>query len=126
MIRSGNKPVYLNLIQIRLPIAGFMSILHRVSGLFLFLAIVPLIYMLDLSLSSPAGFVEAAELLGGCLFSIALFVVLWSVIHHLLAGLRYLLLDIDIGIDRPHYRYTAWAVVIAAPVMAAGLMGVLL
>lgn len=126
MIRSGNKPVYLNLFQIRLPIAGFMSILHRVSGLFLFLAIVPLIYLLDLSLRGSTGFNEAGELLGGCLYSIALFVVLWSVFHHLLAGIRYLLLDVDIGIDRPRYRYTAWAVVIVAPVLAAGLMGVLL
>lgn len=126
MIRSGNRPVYLNLIRIRLPVAGFMSILHRVSGLLLFLAILPMLYLLDLSLQGPAGFNQAGELLGGCVFAIALFVVLWSVVHHLLAGIRYLLLDVDIGVDRPQYRYTAWAVVIAAPLLAAALMGVLL
>ena len=75
MLRIGNRPVYLNLIQIRLPMAGFMSILHRVSGLFLFLAIPPLLYLLDLSLASPAGFIEARAELSSGIYLVALFVL---------------------------------------------------
>jgi succinate dehydrogenase / fumarate reductase cytochrome b subunit len=56
---------------------------------------------------------------------LVLFGMLWGLLHHLLAGVRYLLLDIHIGIDKPWYRYTAWAVLVAAPVMALILAGIL-
>ena len=45
--------------------------------------------------------------------------------HHFLAGIRYLMLDIDIGIEKPVYRQTAWAVLVAAPVLALILLGAL-
>ena len=122
---AGNRPVYLNLVQIRLPIAGFMSILHRISGLFLFLLTPILLYILDLSLAGPTGFEEARQMLTEGLGRLVLFVLLWALAHHLLAGIRYLLLDVDIGVERPGYRYTAWFVVILAPVLALLLLRVL-
>ena len=50
------RPVYLNLVAIRLPLPGFVSILHRISGAFLFLAVVWLLFLLDRSLASESGF----------------------------------------------------------------------
>jgi succinate dehydrogenase / fumarate reductase cytochrome b subunit len=124
LTRNG-KPIYLNLLRIRLPVPGFMSILHRVSGAFLTLAIPLAIYLLELSLSGPEGYAKAHVLLDGWLAGLVLLGLLWALLHHLFAGIRYLLLDVDVGIDKPRYRQSAWAVLIAAPVLAVLLFGVL-
>jgi succinate dehydrogenase / fumarate reductase, cytochrome b subunit len=112
------RPFFLNLLVIRLPVAGFMSILHRVTGVLLVLAIPGLLWLLQHSLASPAGFAETRAWLGCALGKIGLFLLLWALSHHLLAGLRYLLLDLDLGIHRPAYRYSAWLVLLAAPPLA--------
>jgi len=124
LTRNG-KPTYLNLLQIRLPVPGFMSILHRVSGVFLVLAIPIAIYVLELSLRNPEGYAQAHLLLDGWFAKLVLLGLLWSLLHHLFAGIRYLLLDVDVGIDKPAYRQSAWAVLIAAPVLAVLLLGAL-
>jgi succinate dehydrogenase / fumarate reductase, cytochrome b subunit len=117
------RPVFLNLLQIRLPVAGVMSIIHRISGVVMVLSTPLLIYLLDLSLSGPQGFTETAALFGNSLVKLILFGFIWGLMHHLLAGIRYLLIDIDIGVDKPLFRQTAWAVIIAAPVLALMVMG---
>ena len=61
MTTTTRRPVHLNLFKIKLPIAGIMSIIHRATGMFMFVALPYLIYLLDLSLSGPAGFAEAVE-----------------------------------------------------------------
>lgn len=123
---AQHRPVYLNLLQIRLPVAGIMSIVHRITGVLMFLATPLMIYVLDLSLTSTEGYRQAGEIIHGGLGMLALFGLLWSLLHHLLAGVRYLLLDVHIGVDKPTYRYTAWVVLIAAPLLAAVVTGVLL
>ena len=124
LTRNG-KPIYLNLLQIRLPVPGFMSIVHRVTGAVLTLAIPLAIYVLDLSLRGPEGYARANVLLDGWLAKLVLLGLLWALLHHLFAGVRYLLLDVDLGIDKPRYRQSAWAVLIAAPVLAVALLGAL-
>lgn len=123
---ADNRPVYLNLLQIRLPVAGIMSIVHRITGVLMFLATPFLIFLMDLSLSSPHGFARAGELVHSGLGMLVLFGVLWGLLHHLLAGVRYLLLDVHIGVDKPYYRQSAWAVLVGAPALAVILTGVLL
>lgn len=123
---AQNRPVYLNLLQIRLPVAGIMSIVHRITGVLMFVATPLMIYLLDLSLTSPDGYAQAGEMLHGGLGMLALFGLIWGLLHHLLAGIRYLLLDVHIGIDKPYYRYTAWVVLVAAPIAAAIVTVVLL
>lgn len=125
-MRAHDRPVFLNLLQIRLPIAGFMSILHRASGLLLFLLIPGLLFVLDRSLSSPEGFAMVRDWLTAPLPLAGLYLLLWALTHHLLAGIRYLLLDIHVGVDRPYYRQSAWLVVIVSPLLAALLLGALL
>lgn len=117
MIRKPKRPVFLNLLAIRLPVAGVMSIAHRIAGVLMFLSIPLGLYLLDLSLRSPAGFEQAAAVLDSHWLMLIGLVLLWSLLHHLLAGVRYLLLDIDIGIEKPFFRQTAWAVLVLAPVL---------
>jgi succinate dehydrogenase / fumarate reductase cytochrome b subunit len=126
MATTGRRPVFLNLAEIKLPLAGYLSILHRVSGALMFLATPLLIYLLDLSLSGEAGYARADELVHGWFFILLLFVLVWSLLHHLLAGIRYLLIDVDIGVDKPHYRQSALAVLVAAPLLALIVTGVIL
>jgi succinate dehydrogenase / fumarate reductase cytochrome b subunit len=126
MLDSPNRPVYLNLLQIRLPVAGIMSIVHRITGVLMFLATPFLIYLLDLSLASADGFARAAAIVHSGLGILVLFGLLWGLLHHLFAGFRYLLLDAHIGVDKPVYRHSAWTVLIAAPLVALLLAGVLL
>lgn len=126
MQQAKPRPVFLNLMQIRLPVAGIMSIIHRLTGVAMVLCIPLLVYLLDLSLSGPQGFADAATLFGNLLVKLILFLFIWGLMHHLLAGIRYLLIDIDIGVDKPLFRQTAWVVIVAAPVLALILMGGLL
>jgi len=122
---TPQRPVFLNLLHIRLPVAGVMSILHRASGLLLFLTIPLLLYTLSLSLRSEQGYAEAAALLQGGLVRLLLVIVSWALCHHLLAGIRFLLIDLDIGVERAAMRRSAWLVNISAPLLTA-LMLVLL
>lgn len=126
MQETKPRPVFLNLFKIRLPMAGIMSIIHRATGVVMVLAIPLLIYLLDLSLSGPEGFGAAKELFANGLVKLILFLFLWGLMHHFLAGIRYLLIDIDIGVEKPLFRQTAWAVTLVAPVLALILLGGLL
>jgi succinate dehydrogenase / fumarate reductase cytochrome b subunit len=123
MQQAKPRPVFLNLLQIRLPVAGVMSIIHRVTGVVMVLSIPLMIYLLDLSLTSPQGFADVTALFDNILVKLILFGFIWGLMHHLLAGIRYLLIDIDIGVEKPIFRQTAWAVIVAAPVLALILMG---
>jgi succinate dehydrogenase / fumarate reductase cytochrome b subunit len=126
MQETKPRPVFLNLFKIRLPIAGIMSIIHRVTGVVMVLAIPLLIYLLDLSLRGPEGFANAKGLFASSFIKLVLFLFLWGLMHHFLAGIRYLLIDIDIGVEKPLFRQTAWAVTLVAPVLALILTGGLL
>ena len=107
---SPKRPVYLNLIQIRLPLPGFVSILHRVSGVLMVLGIPFGLYLLEVSLRGDAGYAAAQAMLDGVAVKLILMVLTWSLMHHLLAGIRYLLIDLDIGVERAATRKLAWAV----------------
>jgi succinate dehydrogenase / fumarate reductase cytochrome b subunit len=120
------RPVFLNLFKIRLPMAGIMSIIHRATGVLMVLAIPLLIYLFDLSLGGAEGFAQAKAIFASLFVRLILFLFLWGLMHHLLAGIRYLLIDIDIGVQKPLFRQTALAVTLIAPVLALLLLGGLL
>jgi len=117
MSRSA-RPVYLNLFKIRLPIPGVVSFLHRVSGVLLVLFIPMSILFLERSLAGEAGFADVASWLGHPLGMLMALVFLWALIHHLFAGLRFLLLDLDVGMEPAAARTTAWTVLVAAIAVA--------
>jgi succinate dehydrogenase / fumarate reductase cytochrome b subunit len=117
-MNTSPRPVFLNLFQIRLPVAGIMSIAHRAAGVLLFLLIPFAIAILSLSLSDEAGFQQVQAYWQEPLMRISVFVMLWALMHHFLAGIRYLLIDIHIGVQAPYYRRSAWLVLLTAPLLA--------
>jgi succinate dehydrogenase / fumarate reductase cytochrome b subunit len=123
MTATTKRPVHLNLTKIRLPIGGIMSIMHRATGVFMALSTPYLVYLLDLSLSGPDGFAAAGAALQGPVGRVFVFLSMWSVAHHLLAGIRYLLIDVDLGVEKAMARRTALGVVVAGPVLALLLTG---
>ena len=115
---NKNRPVFLNLLQFRFPMSAVMSVGHRASGVMMILGIPYLAYILDRSLSGSEGFTDTMAFLDQGLVRLVLFVVLWALIHHLLAGIRFLLIDFQIGVDKKSGKISALAVMIAAPVFA--------
>ena len=108
------RPVWYNLSPVNLPLPGLVSIFHRVSGLLLFLALIWMIYLLDLSLRSEADFNHLQEYLGFPIVKLGLLVLLWSFLHHFCAGIRFLFLDLHKGIDLPTARATSYVVFVAS------------
>lgn len=121
MAAPDTRPFYLNLIKIHLPIPGVVSIFHRISGILMFLAIPVAVYLLDVSLQGTQGFQQASDILSQPLFKLILLVLLWSIIHHFFAGIRFLLIDFDIGLEKGQSIKTAWLVIICE-VIALGLI----
>ena len=124
MNSAKTRPKFLNFLKIRLPVTGVASILHRISGVILFIAIPFSIYLLHLSLSSASGFQEAKDCLASNWGIIFLIPLAWAFFHHLLAGFRFLFIDLDIGVSLPVARRTALIVIIAAVLITiyAGVM----
>jgi len=111
------RPKYLSLqallFEIRLPLPGWVSILHRVSGVLLFLAGVWLLFVLDRSLASEADFEAAKRYLGLTPVKLSLLVLIWAYCHHFCAGIRYLFLDLHKGVDKATSRLTSVVVLVA-------------
>jgi len=99
-----------DLIRYRLPVPGVVSILHRVSGLLLFLLLPLLLWLFDLSLSSDRSFDRLMTFCQGTLARLVLLALGWALLHHVLAGVRYLLLDLHVGVDKPAARRSSWIV----------------
>lgn len=112
-----SRPVFLELWHIKLPIPAAVSILHRVSGILMVLAIPIAAALFHQALSGPDGFAATAAFLDTWLVKLALVVLIWSVLHHLIAGLRHLGLDLGFGLNRPVARMTAWGTLIGALVL---------
>ena len=108
------RPVYLNLFRIHLPLPGWVSILHRVSGALLFAALPLGVWALSVSLADEAGFQRIAEWIAHPLVRLALLGWIWAFAHHLLAGLRHLALDVHLGVDLQQARQSSVAVLLAA------------
>ena len=119
-----NRPKNLDLTKIRLPITAKVSILHRVSGVLLFLSIPFFIYLLQLSLANEQGYQRAVEIVDSVFVKLILFVFLWAFMHHLIAGIRFLLIDIDVGVKIEQARTSAKNVIIAG-VVSAVIVGVI-
>ena len=118
MAQQSKRPVFLNLLKIKLPLMGLVSIAHRITGVLLFLSIPVVLYLLGLSLSGEAGFVQSAAIVQSLIFKLFAVLVIWALMHHLFAGIRYLLLDLDIGIDLPQARTSAIIVFIIGLLLA--------
>jgi len=88
------RPKHLALHLIKLPLPGLISILHRVSGLALFLALPLLLLMLQYSLRSGETYAQLQDVLEQPFSRLILLGLLWSFLHHFCAGIRYLAIDL--------------------------------
>lgn len=89
---------------------GLVSIMHRISGAALFLALPFLLWLFDLSLISELSF-ERLRVVGSNFFvKLVLLFLIWSFFHHLVAGIRFLTLDLHVGVDLKRARASALAV----------------
>lgn len=118
MSNPQQPPVFLNLLRIRFPAGAIASIAHRISGVLLFLSLPWLAWLLDLSLQGPEGYASAIAHLQPLWLRLASALLAWSLLHHLIAGLRFLLIDIHLGVSLPAARLTARAATLTAAALA--------
>ena len=109
------RPVYLNLVRIRLPLPGIVSILHRLSGAALYLIGLPLLlYGVQCSLASQEAFDNLRAALANPLAKIVLIGLIWAYLHHFFAGIRFLLLDVHQGIELRPARLSSVIVLVVS------------
>ena len=119
------RPVFLEIPNIRLPIPGLVSILHRISGVGLFIMLPVLLYLLSGTLSRESAFETYRAIVSNPLVKLILIGVLWAYLHHFLAGIRFLFLDAHKGLELNTARNTAKLVFTAALVLTV-VLGALL
>ena len=107
---SRPRPIYLNLFQIRLPVPGLVSILHRMSGAALFLLLPFLLVLFELSLESAQTFSRFKAVYSHWVIKLIVVGVVWAYLHHLCAGIRHLALDLHFGTELAAARESSWAV----------------
>ena len=116
-----------DLMKYRLPWAGKVSILHRVSGLLMFLLIPFVLYLLDKSITSEISFEVFKAFLALPLVKLVVLALIWAYMHHFCAGIRFLLLDVHYGVDKATSAKTAVSVLVISlaltAVFAAKLFG---
>jgi succinate dehydrogenase / fumarate reductase, cytochrome b subunit len=119
------RAVFFNLTQIQMPVGAVTSITHRITGILLAIGIPFGVYLLDRSLRDPQSYAWVTELFAHAAFKVVALAFIWALAHHLFAGVRHLLSDIDIGSRLPAARRSAWSVNIgglAVALLAAGAM----
>jgi len=94
---KDNRPVNIDLTTFKYPLTAITSILHRISGIVIFAGVALLLYLLQLSLESAAGFAEVTALLDNMLVKFLSWSVLAALLFHLIAGVKHLLMDMGIG-----------------------------
>jgi succinate dehydrogenase / fumarate reductase, cytochrome b subunit len=120
-----HRPRFFNLMQVQLPVGAVTSFAHRLSGIMLALATPFAIYLLQLSPQSPQTYALAAGMFSRWQIKGLAIAAIWALVHHVLAGVRHLLGDIDIGAQLPAARFSAWAVnctAVAVMMLAAGAL----
>ena len=112
---TTSRPEFRNIhvtqiVRYRMPPSALVSILHRISGAALFLALPFLLWMFDLSLISEDSFARMAAIASGWITKAALLFLTWAFLHHFVAGIRYLVLDLHVGLELRQARKNALAV----------------
>ncbi len=118
--KKAARPKYYDLNLLNLPVPGLVSIFHRITGVSMFLFLIPLtLYALQMSLTNQSGFAEIQKCFEMPIVKLITIGFIWSFMHHLFAGIRYLLLDLHIGISLAPARLSARLVLVAGIVATA-------
>jgi len=119
---KDTRPVNLDITTFKFPLPAITSILHRISGVALFIATAILLYLLQLSLSSEQGFSEAVAIMDGTLMKIVLWAITTGLFYHLIAGVKHLLMDLGWGETKQGAHLSA-QITLGLAVLAAALAG---
>lgn len=120
------RPKNLDLTTIRLPLPGKVSILHRVSGAGLFLFLPVLLWLFSASLTSVDSFATFTSVYSSLPAKVVMAGLIWAFVHHFCAGIRFLLLDLHIGLEKEAARKSAAVVLAVSVPLTLVLWGVLL
>ncbi len=112
------RPVYLNLFAIRMPLPAIVSILHRASGALLFLLGIPLLLcVVQRALASPEAWAQMRSALDAPFAKLVALALAWAFIHHFIAGIRHVLMDVHVGVELPAARRSAAVTMVLAVVL---------
>lgn len=117
---NAKGPVNLNLFAFHFPVTAIVSILHRITGVLLFLGLPLVIWAWQLSLRDSASFSFIMALMQTLPLRLFLWLYLSCLIYHMLAGIRHLFMDLGLGEELATGRYLAW---ILLALGAAGFVG---
>lgn len=118
---SRQRPKYYDLNLLNLPMPGLVSIFQRITGVVMFLFLIPaVLYVLQCTLGSETEFNKWKSIFSEPIVKLIVLGFVWSYLHHLFAGIRYLLLDIHVGTSLQPARTSAKVVLVL------GLVGTLL
>lgn len=109
----GKNPVYLNLFRLHLPIMGWVSILHRLSGALLFLLLPLMVWGFALTLSGAAGFARVVAWGSTPFAKLLTLALVWALAQHFFSGLRHLALDSHWGVQLKSARRSSLFVLLA-------------
>ena len=120
------RPKNLDLTTIQLPLPGKVSILHRISGAGLFLFLPVILWLFSASLTSADTFATFKSVFSSLPAKFIMAGLIWAFVHHACAGIRFLLLDMHIGIEKEEARKSAAVVLAVSIPLTLVLWGVLL
>ena len=110
MADTNQRPVFLDLRRIHMPVTAVTSLGHRLTGILLFILLPFILYLFGLSLHSPRGFEQASAWMASWPVKVMAVLIIGWYGYHLLAGVRLLMTDWDIGADLAGARRGAWVV----------------
>lgn len=113
-IRTKKRPKNLDILSIRLPLPGVLSIIHRLTGAALFLLLPVFLWLFERSLATPETFAEVKALGNHLIVRLILLGFIWFYIQHFLTGLRYLLIDLHKGVELEAARFSTKVVFAAS------------
>lgn len=111
------KPIYLNLFRLHLPVTGWVSILHRVSGALLFFMLPVLVGGFALAITNEVGFARVAAYLATPFTKLLMLAVVAGLAHHFFAGLRHLAMDAHWGQTLNSARVTSYIVLLTTGIV---------
>ncbi len=124
--RPGENMRLIEALQYRLPVAGIVSILHRASGLVMFVLLPFVVWMLDTSVTSEISYDRFASAFSagigfvpGVVVKLAVLALIWSYLHHAIAGVRHLWMDATHSVSKAQGRSSAIVTLVSSLLLTA-------